>query len=101
MMLAHRSTSVGILTLIAAGAFALQGCKLLKDEGEDAKEAAEDAKDTVKDAVSSDITGSVTDNRGQPVEGVTVRIFNLLDNTDFVEGSDIGSLEAYIDREKV
>jgi hypothetical protein len=32
---------------------------------------------------------------------VRVRLYDLLDNTDFVEGHDISSLEAYIDKEAV
>jgi hypothetical protein len=53
------------------------------------------------DVLDTDITGQVLDNRGEPVEGVTVRLFGLLDNTNFVEGSDIRSAQAYIDREAV
>jgi hypothetical protein len=53
------------------------------------------------DVLDTDITGRVLDNRGEPVEGVTVRLFGLLDNTNFVEGSDIQSARAYIDREAV
>jgi uncharacterized protein YfaP (DUF2135 family) len=70
------------------------GCKSIDD-------GADDAKKTVEDAVSSEVKGRVTDNRGQAVAGVTVRLYDLLDNTSFVEGSDLGSLEAYIDREAV
>jgi hypothetical protein len=76
------------------GALALSGCKLLEDE-------AKDAKETVEETFSSEVTGAVTDNRGEGVEGVTVRLYDLLDNSDFVEGSDITALEAYIDREAV
>jgi hypothetical protein len=54
-----------------------------------------------EDALSSDVTGQVLDNRGEPVAGATVRLYSLLDNSDFVEGSDITSAEAYIDREAV
>jgi hypothetical protein len=72
----------------------LGGCGSLDDE-------AKDAKKTVEDAVSSEVKGRVTDNRGAAVAGVTVRLYSLLDNTSFVEGSDLGSLEAYIDREAV
>ncbi len=54
-----------------------------------------------KEALESDIRGQVLDNRGEPVAGATVRLYSLLGNTDFVEGSDISSAEAYIDREAV
>ena len=79
----------------------LAGCKVFDDGVDDAKKGVDDAKKDVEDAVKSEVKGSVTDNRGQPIDGVTVRLYDLLDNTDFVEGSDIESLEAYIDREAV
>jgi hypothetical protein len=82
------------LAFLVVAAAALAGCSGLKDK-------TDDAKDTVVDTVSSEVKGSVTDNRGQPVEGATVRLYNLLDNTDFVTGGNLGSLEAYIDREAV
>jgi len=95
MALTYRYRNVAILAIgLGLGAVVLPGCKLFEEE-------ADDAKKTVKDAVSSEVKGRVTDNRGQPVAGATVRLYDLLDNTDFVEGSDIGSLEAYIDREAV
>jgi hypothetical protein len=53
------------------------------------------------DVLDTDITGRVLDNRGEPVEGVTIRLFGLLDNTNFVEGSDVRSAEAYINRDAV
>jgi hypothetical protein len=53
------------------------------------------------EALETDITGRVTDNRGEPVAGATVRLYTLLGNTHFVKGSDIASAEAYIDREAV
>jgi hypothetical protein len=54
-----------------------------------------------KDVLGSDITGQVVDNRGEPVSGVSVRLYGLLDNTHFVEGSDIQSAQAYINRDAV
>jgi hypothetical protein len=57
--------------------------------------------DEVQEVLETDVTGTVTDNRGQPVAGATVKLYNLLDNTNFVEGSDIASAEAFIDREAV
>jgi hypothetical protein len=54
-----------------------------------------------KEVIGSDITGRVVDNHGQPVAGARVSLYSLLDNTHFVEGSDISSGEAYIDREAV
>ena len=80
--------------MLAFGLFALSGCKWFEDE-------ADDAKESIEEAVSSEVTGRVTDNRGEGVRDVTVRLYDLLDNTDFVEGSDIAALEAYIDREAV
>ncbi len=68
---------------LGVGGIALLGCK------------------QTHDVLDTDITGQVVDNRGEPVEGATVRLFGLLDNTHFVEGSDIQSGEAYIDREAV
>jgi uncharacterized protein YfaP (DUF2135 family) len=68
---------------LSVGGIALMGCK------------------QTHDVLDTDITGRVLDNRGEPVDGVTVRLFGLLDNTNFVEGSDIRSAEAYIDREAV
>ncbi|HEU4537226.1 MAG TPA: hypothetical protein VFS00_24065, partial [Polyangiaceae bacterium] len=61
----------------------------------------EEAKDKTEDTFGTDVTGLVNDDKGQPVEGATVKLYSLLDNTGFVEGSDIQSAEAYIDREKV
>jgi hypothetical protein len=75
-------------------ALALAGCDKVK-------EVFGDAEDTVDDAVSSEVDGRVKDDRGAPVAGATVRLYDLLGNTDFVTGSDIGSAEAYIDREAV
>jgi hypothetical protein len=54
-----------------------------------------------KEVLGSDIRGQVLDDRGEPVAGATVRLYGLLENTNFVEDSDIGSAEAYIDREAV
>jgi hypothetical protein len=69
------------------GAAALLGCS--------------DVKDTANDVLGTDITGRVLDDRGDPVAGATVRLYGLLDNTNFVEGGDINSGQAYIDREAV
>lgn len=70
---------------------ALAGCK-------ETKGALDDADDAVQEAVGSEVEGRVLDDNGEPVAGVRVRIYDLLDNTHFVEGHDISSLEAYIDR---
>jgi hypothetical protein len=83
-------TSIGLSGVAALGLLcgvSLVGCK--------------DAADEIEDIFTSEVTGQVTDNHGQPVPGSSVRLYNLLDNTDFVEGSDISSAEAYIDREAV
>jgi hypothetical protein len=74
-----RNTTLGV----AFGALALAACS------------------ETKEVVGSDITGRVLDNHGQPVVGARVRLYSLTDNTHFVEGGDIGQLEAYIDREAV
>jgi hypothetical protein len=58
----------------------------------------EKEKEEVEEALESKITGQVVDNRGQPVAGATVKLYNLLSNTNFVEGSDISSGVAYIDK---
>jgi hypothetical protein len=81
-----RHSTVAALGL-ALGASVHGGCKEVKDEAED--------------VFGTDVRGKVTDDKGQPIAGATVRLYSLLDNTDFVEGSDIGSAEAYIDREAV
>jgi hypothetical protein len=75
------ATSLGLATMFYGG------CKEVKDK--------------VEDTFGTDITGLVNDDKGQPVEGASVRLFTLTGNTDFVEGGDLGSGEAYIDREKV
>ncbi len=81
----------GLIALgLGVSALALVGCK----ETEDALEATEDA-------LGTDITGRVVDNRGEPVAGMNVRLYGLLDNTNFVEGSDIESASAYINRDAV
>jgi hypothetical protein len=54
-----------------------------------------------EDALGTDITGQVLDNRGEPVAGVTVRLYGLLENTEFVQGGDVWSATAYIDRDAV
>jgi len=72
----------------------LASCKAVDD-------AFGDAEEGVDDVVSSEVTGRVEDDRGEPVAGARVRIYDLLDNTHFVEGSDIASAEAYIDRAAV
>jgi hypothetical protein len=80
--------------LIALGlglsTLAIAGCK-----------QTEDALEETEDALSTDITGQVLDNRGEPVEGVSVRLYGLLENTDFVEGGDVESASAYINRDAV
>jgi hypothetical protein len=53
------------------------------------------------DLLGTDISGRVLDDRGEPVAGATVRLYGLFDNTNFVEGGDIRSGQAYIDREAV
>lgn len=89
-------TKVGrtVSFLLALCAIAAVGCGIL-DKG------AQDAKDTVEDTLSTTVKGQVTDNRGMPVAGAKVRLFSLLDNTDFVTETNVGSLEALINKEAV
>jgi hypothetical protein len=72
----------------------VSGCK-------ETKEAVDDVDNTIDEAVESEISGCVRDDADDPVAGVRVRLYDLLDNTDFVEGHDISSLEAYIDKQAV
>jgi hypothetical protein len=72
------------------GSSALIGCSKAREVGRAATEALE-----------TDITGQVQDDRGEPVAGMSVRLYGLLENTDFVEGGDVRSGRAYIDREAV
>ncbi|RJO67226.1 MAG: hypothetical protein C4523_10065 [Myxococcales bacterium] len=57
--------------------------------------------DEVSDLLSVNINTTVTNNKGAPVEGATVKIFKLSENSDFVEGGDVNSQEAQIDPNKV
>ena len=82
------------LTVSAIGIVVLGGCSFLDKE-------ADNAKDTVNETVSAMVKGQVTDNRGKPVAGARVRLYSLLDNTDFVTDTDVGSLKALINKEAV
>ncbi len=66
-------------------------------------EPVSDGVDQVKnaDVLESEVTGRVTDNRGQPIAGATVELFDLAANTNFVEGGDVRGATAYIDREAI
>jgi len=91
--MANLSSLLGTLGLALTGTLggtALLGCNTVKDAGRSATEALE-----------TDITGRVQDERGEPVAGMSVRLYGLLDNTEFVEGHDVRSGRAYIDREAV
>ncbi len=61
----------------------------------------DDATDALGDLTKSEITGKVINNRGEPVEGATIKLFDVLKNTDFVVGADFDSGEGLIDPEKV
>jgi hypothetical protein len=74
---------VFVLAVLALLAFGAAGC------------------DTAKDLLKSEITGKVIDSKGQPVEGATIKLFDLTANTDFVSGGDINSAEGQIDPAKV
>jgi hypothetical protein len=86
LVLASELAGLGLLL----GTTGLLGCNETRAVGRAATEAIE-----------TDVTGQVKDERGEPVAGATVRLYGLLDNTGFVEGSDIRSASAYIDREAV
>ncbi len=75
---------------VGLGALTFFGCK-----------PVDDALEETEELLGADVTGQVVDNRGEPVEGATVRLYGLLDNTDFVEGGDIESASAYINRDAV
>ncbi|MEY2931142.1 MAG: hypothetical protein RL033_1891 [Pseudomonadota bacterium] len=62
---------------------------------------AEEVGHQVTSALETDISGRVVDDRGEPVEGMSIRLYGLLDNTQFVEGGDVRSGRAYIDREAI
>jgi hypothetical protein len=52
----------------------------------------------ITDPALTRVSGSVVDNRGEPVADARVKIFGLLEHTDFVEGGDAMSGQAYIDK---
>ncbi len=58
-------------------------------------------KKAAEEVIGTDVNGVVTDNRGQPVADATVRLYDLFDNTNFVEDTSLTSAEAYINRESV
>src|SRR6476620_8402804 len=82
--------TLGLLLVATLGGTALLGCSTAKDVGRSATEALE-----------TDVTGRVQDDRGEPVAGMSIRLYGLLENTEFVEGGDVRSGRAYIDREAV
>ena len=88
-LLSERARGLCAVGLVL-GVGAFLGCSEAKQVG-----------DAVTDAIETDVTGLVQDDEGEPVVGATVRLYGLLDNTNFVEGSDIESASAYIDREAV
>jgi uncharacterized protein YfaP (DUF2135 family) len=57
--------------------------------------------DDLDDLRTSEVTGRVVDNRGQPVAGATVRLYDLAQNRNFVTGSDINAAQAYVDKDAV
>ena len=85
-MRTHPWSRISILVTLVPGLAA--GCELF-----------DDAKDKL--GLGSEVSGRITDNRGDPIEGAQLRLFDLRENQDFVEGSDISSGEAFIDREAV
>jgi hypothetical protein len=91
MNLKLRIRSSLALALFACGTFGFAACGGVFDD---------EAKD-LKDTVSATVQGLVTDNHGKPVAGAKVRLYSLLDNTNFVTDTDVGSLKAQIDKEAV
>ena len=69
-----RASALGGLGLLL-GTTALLGCSETKAVGQAAAEALE-----------TDITGQVKDDRGDPVAGMTIRLYGLLDNTNLWRG---------------
>src|ERR1700712_1134717 len=91
MILTLRTGSSMVLALFVIASFGFAGCGGVFDD---------EAKD-LKDTVSATVQGLVTDNHGKPVAGAKVRLYSLLDNTNFVTDTDVGSLKALIDKEAV
>src|SRR5690349_13433958 len=77
---------------LALAALPSAGCGDIDDEVDDSD---------IDEIFESEVTGQVTDNRGAPLAGVTVRLYDLTDNQDFVVGHDVSSAEAYIDKDAV
>lgn len=59
------------------------------------------AKDAIDDASKVKVSGTVYNAKGKPVEGAQVKLFDLLQNKNFVIGGEIESAEGLIDPEKV
>jgi hypothetical protein len=72
---------------LALTALLMGGCDLTSDD--------------LDDLTTTEVRGRVLDNRGQPVAGATVRLYDLLQNRHFVVGSDIDAQEAYVDKDAV
>jgi hypothetical protein len=85
----RRHRAFEISTLLSLGAALLPGCDRFSPD------------DAIEDLVESEVLGHVVDNRGEPVAGVRIQLFDLADNPEFVEGSDVAAVQAYIDREAV
>ena len=71
--------------LVLSAVVAMLGCSETKAVGHAATEALE-----------TDITGQVVDDRGEPVEGMTVRLYGLLENTVHRSRGRAG-LQQYLD----
>ncbi|HET6583162.1 MAG TPA: carboxypeptidase-like regulatory domain-containing protein [Nannocystaceae bacterium] len=84
-----RMHSIPGLAIAATTASLLAGGCSLFDEAKD------------KLDLDSEVSGRITDNRGEPVAGARLRLFDLRENQDFVEGGDLAAAAAYIDREAV
>ncbi len=57
--------------------------------------------DALDDLLKAKVSGKVVDDSGNPIEGAEVKLYGLSENTDFVEGGDPASAEAYIIPEKI
>jgi uncharacterized protein YfaP (DUF2135 family) len=82
--------ATGLVLGLCSAATAFLGCS-----------ATRDVVSETEDLLSTDVSGQVLDDRGDPVVGASVRLYGLIGNTSFVEGGDVYSAQAYIDRDAI